>query len=252
MNHPQPTVRTWCIFGASSPIARAYARIAAQEGHQVILIGRDAEDLEISAQDLQQRFQANATFIVQDLEDCAQHPALVEKIAAQAEHPLSCFLAFAQMPDPQDAQTHPELVMHTLQLNAVATIHLIECLRPILEAENDNHIVVVGSVAGDRGRRNHPVYSASKACIHAYLEGMRMQFERKSIYLLTVKPGYIDTRMTFNKNKPPLLARPQDCAMACWQAAKYHKRTIYFPWFWRLIMFAVRHLPEPILARLPI
>ena len=73
-------------------------------------------------------------------------------------------------------------------------------------------IVGVGSVAGDRGRVGNYVYGAAKAGFHTYLSGLRNRLNRKGAHVVTVKPGFVDTAMTWTVNGMFLVASPEKVA----------------------------------------
>jgi short-subunit dehydrogenase len=72
--------RAWLVLGGSSAIARAFARVAAEEGSDVLLAGRDLEDLERTARDLRVRYGRAAEAIAFDATDVASHAAFVETV----------------------------------------------------------------------------------------------------------------------------------------------------------------------------
>jgi len=244
--------KTWIILGASSPIARAFSAVAAAEKCDLILVGRDEQDLQANASDLRTRYQINAHVKVLDLGDTTQHADLIKQCQELAPHGLNVYVAFAMMPSEHDLKNNPSLARDVLTVNAVAPIHFLESFMPVLTAQGQGHIIVMGSVAGDRGRRRNGIYSASKACLNIYTESLRSRLGQDGIIVTLVKPGLVDTRMNFYSDKIPFAAKPEVCAFACWQAAKYRKGTVYFPWFWRVIMFVVKRMPESLLRRLAI
>jgi short-subunit dehydrogenase len=75
---------------------------------------------------------------------------------------------------------------------------------------------------------------------------------RSGVTVITVKPGPVDTAMTFGLDRLPLLVPPQVVAAACLKAAKRGTEVIYVPAPWRLIMTVIRHIPERIFKRLKI
>lgn len=244
--------KTWVILGASSPIAKAFSRIAASEKCPVILVGRDQGDLDANAQDLKIKYQVPVHVLISDLADCHAQAGLIENLKNLAPDGMNLLVAFALLPNDNEFIQHPELAAQVLQTNAVAPIHLLESLEPVLIAQGDAHIVVIGSVAGDRGFQRGRIYAASKACLNSYVASQRCRYKQDKLVVTLVKPGFIDTRMTFYNNKIPFKATPEACAFACWQASKYKKKTIYFPWFWRWIMTVVKCIPESILRTLPL
>jgi short-subunit dehydrogenase len=111
-------------------------------------------------------------------------------------------------------------------------------------------VIVVGSVAGDRGRLKNYVYGSAKAGLHAFAQGLRARLFRAGVQVTTVKPGFIDTAMTFGMKAGPLMASPEACARACLRHAKRGREIAYYPPVWRLIMLIIKHIPEPLMKRM--
>lgn len=241
--------KTWIIFGASSAISRAFADEIAPMVDKIILIGRDQQDLQAIASDLALRHQVATAVLTYDLANMQQHQELLSACQAQAEGELNAFFAFAMMP-PQDkcfadiALTHQ--VIHT---NYVAHVSLLQTFIPALQQQTETHLCVIGSIAGDRGRKKNFIYASTKNALAIYCEGLQGKLLGSSIHLTFIKPGYIDTRMTFGSVKSCLTASPQRFAKACVKAIKRKRRLIYFPWFWRVISLVVRLIPLPLLIR---
>jgi short-subunit dehydrogenase len=102
---------------------------------------------------------------------------------------------------------------------------------------------VIGSVAGDRGRRSNYVYGAAKAAVHAYCDGLRNRLAESNVALVLIKPGWVDTPMTANVKKNALFASAPNAARAIYNAIAARRATVYVPGFWRWISLIVRMLP---------
>jgi short-subunit dehydrogenase len=106
-------------------------------------------------------------------------------------------------------------------------------------------------VAGDRGRASKLLYGSSKAGFSAYLSGLRNTLAIAGVHVLSVKPGFVYTRMTQDMALPPLLtATPEHVALAVYKAVLTRKNTLYVKWFWRWIMLIIRLIPEAVFKRL--
>lgn len=244
---------TWLILGASSAIARAFAQLAAADGADLILAGRDLADLETSAADLRLRHGRRVEVRAFDAADHDGHAALLENAATFAgAAPLNLFIAFGTMPDQAEIDAKPALVAHVTEANYTGAAHLLQVAAPMFEARRSGCIVVLSSVAGDRGRLSNYVYGAAKAALTAYLQGLRARLWRAGVPVVTVKPGPVDTAMTFGLDKLPLLVPPQTVAQACLKAARRGTEVVYVPAPWRLIMAILRHIPERVFKRLKI
>jgi short-subunit dehydrogenase len=111
-------------------------------------------------------------------------------------------------------------------------------------------VVVLGSVAGDRGRLKNYVYGSAKAGLHAYTQGLRARLFRAGVTVTTIKPGFIDTPMTFGMRSGALMASPEACARACLRHSQRGSEVAYFPPIWRVIMLIIQGIPERLMKRL--
>jgi short-subunit dehydrogenase len=243
----------WLILGASSAIARAFAHAAAADGADILLAGRDRDDLETTATDLRVRFGRRAAVLSFDAADHAGHAAALAAARSFAgAGTLNLFLAFGTMPAQAAIDADPGLIAGVTETNYVGAAHVLHVAAPIFEGQRAGRIVVLSSVAGDRGRLSNYVYGAAKAALTTYLQGLRARLWRSGVAVTTVKPGPVDTAMTFGLDKLPLLVPPQTVADACLKAAKRGTEVLYVPGPWRIIMAILRHIPERIFKRLKI
>lgn len=247
MSRPQ----TWVILGASSPVARAFASQAAQHGHRVILAGRDQADLACIAADLEIRYDCPAQILPFDAAEAASHAALAETCQA-LPGTLNVFVAFAAMPEQQAMQQDPALARACINTTYTGAVSVLEHLAPLLESRRRGRVVVLGSVAGDRGRLKNYIYGSAKAGLHTYLQGLRARLYRAEVTVTTLKPGFVDTGMTWGLPGLFLVASPQQAAAACWRHAMDGTESAYIPGFWWLIMTIIRAIPESIFKRLSI
>jgi len=241
--------RAWLVLGGSSAIARAFARVAAEAGSDVLMAGRDLEDLERTARDLRVRYGRHAEALAFDAADVASHAAFVDAVRARARR-LDVFLAFGLMPTQAAIDADPDLGLQTIAATYAGAASVLLRLAPALEAQGEGRVVVLGSVAGDRGRLKNYVYGSAKAGLHAFTQGLRARLFRAGVRVTTVKPGFIDTAMTFGMRTGPLMASPEACARACLRYARHGREVAYYPPVWRLVMLIIRLIPERLMKRL--
>jgi decaprenylphospho-beta-D-erythro-pentofuranosid-2-ulose 2-reductase len=234
----------WVILGASSPIARAFAAAVAAEGARVILAGRETEMLERDARDLRIRFGAGVDVMSLDARDMGAHPAFARACRAEIADELNLFLAIGAMPPQEESEKDFAIAQAAIESSFVGAASLLSAFAPLLEAQERGAVVALGSVAGDRGRLKNYVYGSAKAGLHAFLQGLRARLARKGVHVVTVKPGFVDTAMTFGMPGIFLVASPEDCANACLAAARRGRDVLYFPIFWWPIMAIIRSIPE--------
>ena len=244
---------TWLIVGASSAIARAFARRAAAANANIVLAGRDRPDLEATAADLRVRFSQRVDIADFDVSRPETHAAALERARSfAAPAVLNLFVAVGVMPSQAEIDRDPALVESVVETNFGGVARFLQVAAPLFEAQKRGRIVVLGSVAGDRGRLGNYVYGAAKAGLHAYLQGLRARLWRAGVTVTTVKPGPVDTAMTFALGRLPLLAQPDAVAMMCFSAAMSGREEIYAPSPWRFIMAILRAIPEKFFKKLSI
>ena len=239
---------TWLILGGSSSVARAFAFEVAQEGADVILAGRDTEDLARTAADLEVRTGREATALDFDATAYDSHGDFVEACRGRAER-LNVFLAFGVMPSQEETDGDFGLAKAMIETNYLGAVSILDRLAPLMEAQGGGHVVVLGSVAGDRGRLRNYLYGSTKAALHTYLEGLRARLYRSGVQVLTVKPGVLDTAMTWGLPRLPFPATPEAFARATLAHVKRGREIAYVPGIWRLIMFVIRLIPERFFKR---
>lgn len=244
----------WLVLGASSAVARAFARLVAADGADVLLAGRDLEDIERTAADLRARGAGRVAVLAFDATAYDLHAGLVERCAAARGEAgrLNVFLAFGAMPEQAAIDADPRLVIDTVAANFTGAASVLTSLAPVLEAQGGGRVIVLTSVAGDRGRLKNYVYGAAKAGLNVYLQGLRARLFRAGAGVTTVKAGFLDTAMTFGLPGMFLVASPEACARACLTHAAKGREVVYFPIFWLVIMTIIRAIPERIFKRLNI
>jgi decaprenylphospho-beta-D-erythro-pentofuranosid-2-ulose 2-reductase len=247
------TPGTWLVLGASSAIARAFARAAAAEGADIILAGRDRDDLDKAAADIAIRTGRRASVADFDALDYASHAAVIDKARAEAgSGTLNVFLAFGTMPSQAEIDADSRLAFRTIESNFTGAVSILQAAAPVLEAQKRGAVIALSSVAGDRGRLKNYVYGSAKAGLSAYLQGLRARLFRSGVSVTTVKPGFVDTAMTFGLPGMFLVASPEAVARACLVAARRGREVLYVPFFWWGIMTIIRNIPERIFKRLSI
>lgn len=237
----------WLVLGASSAVARAFARLVAEQGADVILGGRDLEDMQRTAADLRVRGGGQIEVRSFDALDQESHGSFV---AALPEGPLDVFVGFGLMHPQDELERDPALAQTVIAVNYVGVVSLLSRLAPRLAARGSGRIVVLSSVAGDRGRPSNYIYGSSKAGLNAYLQGLRARLAAKGVSVTAIKPGFLDTAMTFGLPGMFLVASPEACARACLRHATKGRDVAYFPAFWWLIMAIIKAIPERVFKRL--
>jgi short-subunit dehydrogenase len=138
-----------------------------------------------------------------------------------------------------------------LKINYSQLVLVLNAISKELVKKEKGTLIVLSSVAGERGRKSNFMYGSAKAGLTAYLSGLRNFLFSHKIHVLTVKPGFMKTKMTENLDLPgPLTISPEKAAGLIYKGYKRKKNTIYIGPIWRLIMFIIRNIPEFIFKKM--
>jgi decaprenylphospho-beta-D-erythro-pentofuranosid-2-ulose 2-reductase len=233
------------LFGATSGIAREVAAVLRSEGEELILIGRDAAALAGLARELGDESIPQVTW---DVLDFASHG---ERFRALAEaFPLrGVFYAVGALFPQDECERDPARARLTFDVNLTSAALILDRFAAHFRAQGNGFISCVSSVAGDRGRGKVLAYGAAKAGLTAYLDGLRHRLAGSGVFVQTVKPGFVRTRMTEGL-RSPLMAEPGPVARRIVSSLRARREVVYAPAIWRGIMLAIRLLPAPVFRRL--
>lgn len=238
------------MIGATSDIAQEAAKIYAERKAKLFLVGRDARRLDIVAQDLRARGASDVGFCVADLD----HIAICERVAADATAFLEkvdvVVMAQGVLGDPVKLAADVIAMESMFRVNVLSFIALANALKEALKKQPGSTLAIISSVAGDRGRQNNIAYGASKAALTAVASGTRQQLHPYGVNVLTVKPGFVATKMTAHLKQGLLFASPRKVAQDMVRAIDKKKQTIYTPFFWWGIMSIIKLLPEKMFRKL--
>lgn len=237
---------TVVVLGVTSAISRALAAEFARRGHDLIVASRDIEETNAIASDIEVRHRVKVLAKQFEAEAFGSHAAFVNECVRDAGAVLDgVVLGFGFMDEQTTAQSNFEVARKNIDVNVNAVISICEKFAPYLEAARRGFIAGISSVAGDRGRQSNYIYGASKAGMSAYLQGLRNRLHASNVHVITIKPGFVDTKMTWGLPLPgPLVATPKRAAREIYKAIEAKKNVVYVPWFWRYIMTIICAIPE--------
>ena len=238
------------IFGATSAIAEATARLFAAEGARLFLVGRNPDKLEAVRRDLQARGAEGVETAVADLADPALHKDLVERAWASLGGVDAALIAHGTLSDQKACEADASLALSEIAGNFLSPASILTHLANRMEVQHRGAIAVIGSVAGDRGRQSNYVYGSAKGGLRVFVQGLRHRMGPKGVAVTLVEPGFVDTPMTAGLPKGgPLWATPDRVARDIHKALNTGTAVLYTPWFWRWIMLIIRHVPDAIFQR---
>jgi short-subunit dehydrogenase len=244
MTTANPTVM---ILGGTSGIGRAVARDYAARGYAIQLAGRDQAGLENNGRDLMVRYGVAVSIHPIDALEFATHAAFVDSLEPL---PDTLVCAIGSMKEQEECERDPDEAELVMCSNFNGPAHILGFFASRFAARRSGTIVGISSVAGDRGRAGNYVYGSAKAAFTAFLSGLRARLAPFGVRVITVKPGFVRTRMTDGMKLPALLtAAPEEVAAAIGKAERRRRDIVYVRRLWRPIMAIVRALPEPIFKR---
>ncbi len=243
-----PTV---LILGANAGIGRALATEFALHNYDLILAGRDLEELEALASDLSLRYNVSTRAERVDVIDIDHLESALEACIKPATDSLEgAVLCTGYLGDPESSKKDLNEARRILDTNFTGSALALNVLANHFELRRKGFICALSSVAGDRGRQSNYLYGSAKGGLTIFLQGLRNRLYHNGVHVITVKPGFVDTRMVFGKPKLPLVATPERVARDIYRAVQQRKNVVYVPWFWQIIMSIVGAIPEGIFKKL--
>ena len=239
---------TALVIGATSDIGRALARKLAEEGWALQLAARDPARLDREAQDLRVRTGAAVASHRCDVLRDDGGVSLLDELDPLPDVAVCLVGLLGDQAESQRSGAAAERVMRT---NYVGPALLMGALAERFERRGSGVLAGVSSVAGDRGRAANYVYGSAKAGFTAFLSGLRNRLAATGVHVVTVKPGFVRTRMTEGMDLPArLTAEPEEVAAAVVEASRGRRNVVYVRRIWRLVMLMIRSVPEPVFKRM--
>lgn len=242
------------IVGATSAIAEHCARIWVKENpSEIVLIGRNQEKLTRVASDLKVRSPDTViTGVETDFLDPKQIEILVNQVCRTGKVDIA-LVAHGSLPDQETCQSDLSLCREALEVNAISPVLFAEAFATNMQKVNHGILAVIGSVAGDRGRKSNYIYGAAKGLVTRYVQGLQHRLASTNVKVILVKPGPTDTPMTAHlKQSGAKLAAVDRVARGVVYGIENGQRVIYVPKIWSIIMMIIRHLPHFVFKRMDV
>ena len=232
------------IIGATSGIGRELALQYAADGHLVGITGRRSELLdEIKSFYPEQIF--TACFDVTGTE--------MEKKLFELIHLLGgmdLFLYNAGIGEPSKA-LDVKTEIATTKVNVNGCVEMVGLAFNHFLQKGQGQIAITSSVAALRGNSWAPAYSASKAFVSNYAEGLNIKARRlqKDILVTDIRPGFVDTKLA-KGNGRFWVANPQKAARQMRNGIAQKKRVVYITRRWWWVAQLMKWLPFWLYRRL--
>ncbi len=230
------------IIGAKSDIAKTTAREYAKNGYDLYLAARNSDELEGFAQDIATRTQKSVKLLELDILDYKSHQVFYDNLD---EKPLGVISAIGYLGEQEKAQSDFDEAQQIMDTNYTGIVSLFNIIADDFEKRRSGFIIGISSVAGDRGRKSNYIYGSAKAALTAYLSGLRNRLYDAQVHVLTVKPGFVATKMTEDMDLPArLTAQPEAVAEDIYNAQQKGKSVLYSKWIWKYVMLVIKMIPE--------
>jgi short-subunit dehydrogenase len=242
------------IMGATSAIAEHCARLWLQKQPlDLTLVGRDAGRIERVAADLRARSPQSEIRVIQaEFLNPAAITATVENIVEKGRLDI-VLIAHGALPEQTECQNNLQACHDALAINGVSPALYAEAFARQMANANHGTLALIGSVAGDRGRKSNYVYGAAKGLLTRYAQGLQHRFAGTGVKIVLINPGPTDTPMTAHlKDKGAKLASVEKVARQIVEGIEAGKSVVYTPGKWKFIMAIVRHLPAFVFNRMDI
>jgi decaprenylphospho-beta-D-erythro-pentofuranosid-2-ulose 2-reductase len=236
------------IIGAKSDIAKATAREYAKHGYDIYLAARNSDNLSEFAKDITVRAQQKVKTIELDILDFQSHQTFYDQLE---EKPLGVVSAVGYLGEQSEAQSDFQEAQLIIDTNYTGLVSLFNIIANDFEQRRNGFIVGISSVAGDRGRKSNYIYGSAKSALSTYLSGLRNRLYASQVHVMTVKPGFVATKMTEGMDLPEkLTGQPEEVANDIYNAQQKNKNVLYTKWMWRWIMLIIMAIPERVFKRM--
>ena len=237
------------VLGSNSEIAQAFVEKVLNEGERfsvIYLLTSNPEITERFVKHLDVKYLQHAEIVSLDIEKDFDY----NKLDYITSNLLFCATGYLGE-GTEEALYNNKNTEKIIDINYAKLVPLLNYFAQKMEAKRSGTLIVLSSVAGERGRQSNFIYGSAKAAMTAYLSGLRNYLFIKKVHVLTVKPGFMATKMTEGLPlNPKLTATPKQAADCIYKAYKSKKDIVYVLPIWFLIMTVIKNIPEFIFKKL--
>jgi short-subunit dehydrogenase len=189
------TLKTALITGSSEGIGRSFAEVYAKQGHDLVLVARNAAKLEEFATQLSDKYAVQVHVFAADLIPVEAPKKLFAAIAEQNIEIDILVNNAGMMQVEKLSESDSQQINNLLLLNIESFVNLTqEFMQPML-ARGQGKIVNIGSIASFMPTPNFAAYGASKAFVLSFSEGIAEELRATGVTVTCVCPGMTETKM---------------------------------------------------------
>ncbi|MFC6269559.1 SDR family NAD(P)-dependent oxidoreductase [Frigoriflavimonas asaccharolytica] len=237
------------VLGSNSEVAQAFVERILKEKlkfEKIYLFTSNVETTEKFAKHLDVKFLQQTEIVEFDILKSEDY----SKLDYINSNLLFCATGYLGQ-STEDGLYNSKNTQKIVDINYGKLIPLITYFAKKMEQKRTGTIIALSSVAGERGRQSNFIYGSAKAGFTAYLSGLRNFLFKNNVHVLTIKPGFMETKMTEGLPlNPKLTATPKQAADSIYNAFKKKKNVAYVLPIWAIIMLIIRNIPEFIFKKL--
>ena len=236
------------IIGGNSDIGRSISVRYAKIGYNIILASRNSDHLEKNKNNIVNKFKVKVTLIEFDILNEKDHTKLILELL---DVPDIVICTVGLLGIQKDCEIEISSLRNVIRTNYEGPISILTLIANLLENKGTGTIVGISSIAGLRGRSSNYIYGSAKAGFINFLSGLRNRLSKKGVHVVTVIPGFVNTKMVKVRNLPNfLLSNPDDVANKIYLAVKKKKNIVIPDFKWKIISLILTNIPEFIFKRL--
>lgn len=242
------------IVGATSAMAEHCARLWVNGSKvELILIGRNLAKTEQVAMDLRVRSPQSTVNVFQaNFIDPVIIQQVVDDLFIKGAIDIA-LIAHGALFDQDTCQRDLIKCCESLQINGVSPVLFAEAIAGNMQKIGRGTLAIIGSVAGDRGRKSNYIYGSAKGLVDKYAQGLQHRFANSAVKVVLIKPGPTDTPMTAHLKKDGAkLASVESVAAEIIKCIDEGRSILYSPARWKWIMLVIKHLPKFVFNKLDI
>ena len=233
------------ITGATSGIGKSLVELYVKEGYFVIATGRNLEKIK----ELSKYENCVVTYLDVISENCEE---VLYDLSRRYDLDIIILNAGTGF---VNKNLDSEKEFKAIDVNVVGFTKCLLASYKFFEEKGKGILVGISSVAGIRGLRYAPAYSASKSYIMTYLEGLRHKSskEKNGIHVLDIRPGFVRTPLILNGESKKYSfgsISSEKAAKLIYKSIKRCKKVTYIPWWWSIISMVIKFLPRKIFYRI--
>jgi short-subunit dehydrogenase len=225
------------VIGGNSDIGFSTAKIFASKGYDIYLASQNMDQLNLKKKIIESSFGVNCKISNINIYSQDSIENFFNNILINPEIIL---ISAGYMENPEISL---DKIIKVNYLNLVTIIERL--ITKDSNIKNLSTIIGISSIAGERGKKANSIYSSAKAGFSAYLDGLRQRLYNENINVITIKPGYVETKMTKNLNLPKyLVSSPDLIGKIIFKSFKKNNNIVYAPLFWKILLLIYKNIPE--------